>query len=130
MHTIFWEIGLTFDSSNKTNLQYTLIMEKEFKKFLYAGVDLAAAASEKFQSTVTDLVSKGKISSEEGKKLVDDFFAKSEERKAEFEKKYKEFSDKLGINKKKNEEEELEELRKKVSDLEAKLSKTKTAAAK
>lgn len=105
-------------------------MEKEFKKFLYAGVDLAAAASEKFQSTVTDLVAKGKISSEEGKKLVDDFFAKSEERKAEFEKKYKEFSDKLGVNKKKNEEEELEELRKKVSDLEAKLSKTKTAAAK
>lgn len=105
-------------------------MEKEFKKFLYAGVDLAAAASEKFQSTVSELVGKGKISAEEGKKLVDDFFAKSEERKTEFEKKYKEFSDKLGINKKKNEEEELEELRKKVSDLETKLAKTKTAAAK
>ena len=106
-------------------------MEKEFKKFLYAGVDLAAAASEKFQSTVSELVTKGKISSDEGKKLVDDFFAKSEERKAEFEKKYKEFSEKLGINKKKNEEDELEELRKKVSDLESKLTKAKaTPAAK
>lgn len=105
-------------------------MEKEFKKFLYAGVDLAAAASEKFQSTVTELVSKGKISSEEGKKLVDEFFEKSEERKSEFEKKYKEFSDKLGLNKKKNEEEELETLRKKVSDLESKLKAKAASSAK
>ncbi len=105
-------------------------MEKEIKKFLYAGVDLAAAASEKFQASVQELVAKGKISADEGKKMVDDFFAKSEERKAEFETKYKEFSDKIGLNKKKNEEEELEELHKKVADLEAKLAKTKAAAAK
>lgn len=130
MHTFFQEKGCTFASSNKTNVLITSTMEKEFKKFLYAGVDLAAAASEKFQASVSDLVAKGKISSEEGKKMVDDFFAKSEERKAEFESKYKEFSEKLGINKKKNEEEELDELRKKVADLEAKLAKTKTASAK
>jgi polyhydroxyalkanoate synthesis regulator phasin len=104
-------------------------MEKELKKFLYAGVDLAAAASEKFQNSVSELVAKGKISPDEGKKMIDDFFVKSEERKEEFEKKYKEFTEKMGINKKKNEEEELETLRQKVADLEAKLNKTKTTAA-
>ncbi len=105
-------------------------MEKEIKKFLYAGVDLAAAASEKFQASVQELVSKGKISADEGKKMVDDLFAKTEERKAEFDSKYKEFSEKLGLNKKQNEEDELESLRKKVADLEAKLAKSKAASAK
>ncbi len=42
-------------------------MEEAFKKFLYAGVDLVAEASEKFQKSVTDLVEKGTISSTEGK---------------------------------------------------------------
>jgi polyhydroxyalkanoate synthesis regulator phasin len=110
-------------------------MEKELKKFLYAGVELAAAASEKFQQSVQELVSKGKISAEEGKKMIDEFFAKSEERKDEFEKKYREFTEKLGLRKRKNDEEELEALRKKVAELEAKLAKAKasgttTAAAK
>jgi len=103
-------------------------MEKELKKFLYAGVELAAAASEKFQNSVQELIAKGKISADEGKKMIDEFFAKSEERKDEFEKKYKEFIEKLGLKKKKNEEEELEALRKKVADLEAKLAKSKTSS--
>jgi polyhydroxyalkanoate synthesis regulator phasin len=130
MHTIFIKNCRTFVLiklivSNKLN-----DMEKEIKKFLYAGVDLAAAASEKFQASVQELVSKGKISADEGKQMVDDLFAKNEERKAEFESKYKEFSEKLGLNKKKSEEEELDSLRKKVADLEAKLAKSKAASAK
>lgn len=102
-------------------------MEKELKKFLYAGVELAAAASEKFQQSIQELIAKGKISAEEGKKMIDEFFAKSEERKDEFEKKYREFTEKLGLRKRKNDEEELEALRKKVADLEAKLAKAKAA---
>lgn len=56
-------------------------MEKEFKEFLYAGVDLFVAASDEFEKSVTTLILKGKITSEEGKKLVDDFLTKTEKKK-------------------------------------------------
>lgn len=101
-------------------------MEDAFKKFLYAGVDLVAEASEKFQKNVTELVDKGTISSTEGKKMVDEFLERTEERKEEFEAKFTELKDKLGIIKKTGEE-ELEDLKKKVSDLEAKLKAEKAA---
>jgi len=99
-------------------------MEKALKNFLYAGVELAAAMSEKFEASVNELVKKGKISAEEGKKLVDEFIAKSETKASDFEGKVKEFTSKF---KKKTEEEELEELKKKVAELEAKLGKAKPA---
>lgn len=100
-------------------------MEQAFKNFLYASVELAAAASEKFEKAISELVKDGKISPEEGKKRVDDFLAKSDEKKKEFEGKFNEFKDRF---KKKTEEEELEELKKKVADLEAKVgAKTKTS---
>lgn len=105
-------------------------MQNELKKFLYAGVDLAAAVSEKFQKSVNELVENGKISSSEGKKLVDEFLDKTEKRKEDFETKFKELKEKVGFTKK-TEEEELEDLRKKVSDLEAKVKAEKhTAKAK
>lgn len=101
-------------------------MEESFKKFLYAGVDLVAEASEKFQKNVTELVEKGSISSTEGKKMVDEFLEKTEERKEQFEENYNELKHKLGITKK-TDEEELEELRKRVSDLESKVKAEKAA---
>lgn len=104
-------------------------MQNEFKKFLYAGVDLAAAASEKFQKSVTELVENGKISSAEGKKLVDEFLDKTEQRKEEFEAKFNELKEKVGFTKK-TEAEELEDLRKKVADLEAKVKADKATATK
>ena len=97
-----------------------------FKKFLYAGVDLIADTSDKFSTTVTDLVAKGKISSTEGKKLVDEWFEKAESAREEFEDKVQEFSQKVGFSEK-SEETELEDLRSKVADLEAKLGKNKTS---
>lgn len=100
-------------------------MEKELKNLLYAGVDLAASASEKFQKGIKELVDKGSISPEEGKKWIDDMFSKTEERKAEFEQKYKEFTSKLKAGAVKNAEEEIEELRKKLAEMEAKLAKSK-----
>ncbi len=47
-------------------------MEDAFKKFLYAGVDLAAEVSTKFEEGVKDLIEAGKISDVEGKKMVDE----------------------------------------------------------
>lgn len=101
-------------------------MEQEFKKFWSAGIDLASAFSEKFESTITDLVKKGKITADEGKRMVDDFMEKSSVKKQEFEEKYKEFAHKFS---KKTAEEELEELRKKIADLEAKIAADKKSNA-
>ena len=100
-------------------------MEDQLKKFLYAGVELAAASSERFTKSVTDLVKKGKISDAEGKKLVDEFLDKAEKGRVELEKRYNTLTEKLGVNN--SEEAELEKLKKKVADLEGKLGKEKTA---
>jgi len=64
-------------------------MEETLKKLVYAGVGLAAQATEKFEVAVNDLVKKGKLSDKEGKKIVDDFFKKTEQKKEDFESKFK-----------------------------------------
>ncbi|MCB9235930.1 MAG: hypothetical protein H6581_30060 [Bacteroidia bacterium] len=65
-------------------------MEDLFKKVLYTGVGLVAVGAEKLQEVVDKLVSDNKISVDEGKKIVEDFFANTEARRAEFESKIKE----------------------------------------
>jgi polyhydroxyalkanoate synthesis regulator phasin len=96
------------------------------KNFLHAGVDLMSSASEKFEASINELVAKGKINSEDGKKMVDEFLAKAKTKKEEAEAKFNEFTSKF---KNKTKEEELEDLKKKVSDLEAELgTKKKTAS--
>jgi polyhydroxyalkanoate synthesis regulator phasin len=97
-----------------------------FKNFLHAGVDLMATASEKFEASVNELVAKGKISSEDGKKMVDDFLEKAKTKKEEAEAKLHEFTDKF---KNKTKEEELADLKKRVAELEGELGgSTKKAA--
>jgi polyhydroxyalkanoate synthesis regulator phasin len=106
-------------------------MEDAFKKFLYAGVDLAAEVSSKFEENVKDLIEKGKISDVEGKKMVDELFERTEARKEEFEAKYADIKEKVGLVKK-TEEEILADLKAKVADLESKIGKpaAKTSKAK
>lgn len=104
-------------------------MEDSFKKFLYAGVDLAAEVSSKFEEGVKDLIEKGKISDVEGKKMVDDLFEKTEARKEEFEAKYNDIKEKVGLVKK-TEEEILADLKSKVADLESKIGKPVAKKAK
>jgi polyhydroxyalkanoate synthesis regulator phasin len=103
-------------------------MENAVKNFLHAGVDLMSSASEKFEASVNELVGKGKINAEEGKKMVDEFLAKAKSKKEEAEAKFNEFTARF---KNKTKEEELEDLKKKVADLEAELgSKKKATTAK
>ena len=104
-------------------------MEDSFKKFLYAGVDLAAEVSTKFEEGGKDLVEKGKISDVEGKKMVDELFEKTEARKEEFEAKYNDIKEKVGLVKK-TEEEILADLKSKVADLESKIGKPVAKKAK
>ena len=63
-------------------------MEETLKKLVYAGVGLAAQATERIEETVNDLVKKGKISDKEGKKMSKSF-QKTEKKKETYESKFK-----------------------------------------
>ncbi len=60
-------------------------MEDMFKKFLYSGVGMVTATVEKVQSTVNKLVEEGKISENEGKKVIDDLLEDIDNKKDEYE---------------------------------------------
>ena len=68
-------------------------MEELIKKFFYTGVGIASLTAEKLQESVDELVGRGKVSEEEGKKIVDDFASKAESRKEDFEGRLKDIVD-------------------------------------
>lgn len=70
-------------------------MKDLIKNFLYTGIGMVALASEKVQSVVDDLVEQGKLSQEEGKKIVDDFFKTSESKREELENRIKKMTENL-----------------------------------
>jgi len=65
-------------------------MEDLFKKVIYTGVGLVSTTAEKIQSNIDELVKKGSLSEEEGKKVVEDILENTESKKDEFEGKLKE----------------------------------------
>ena len=72
-------------------------MEKKdsiFKKFLYTGIGIAALTKEKFEKAIDELVKDKKLSTDEGKKIIDDFAKNIEEKKDELEVQMKEFVEK------------------------------------
>ena len=101
-------------------------MEDLFKKFLYTGVGFVSMTAEKLQESIDELVGKGKISRDEGRKIIDDFMGSAESRKEEFEQKLKEAAenvlDKFAFVGKS----EFEDLVKRVEELEKKASAKKT----
>ncbi|RMG74469.1 MAG: hypothetical protein D6722_02430 [Bacteroidetes bacterium] len=66
-------------------------MEDLFKKFLYTGVGLVSLTAEKLQEAVDELVGQGKVSKEEGRKIVGDFVDQIESKRDEAEAKMKEW---------------------------------------
>ncbi len=99
-------------------------MEDTLKKLLYAGVGIAAEATEKLEKSLNELVDKGKMNDSEAKKKLDEFFSKTKEKRHEFENKFNEFVEKHGYSK----NADVTELRKRVEDLESKLGVKKAKA--
>lgn len=97
-------------------------MQDLIKNFLYTGVGLVALAAEKVQTVADDLVKQGKISQEEGKKIVDDFFKTSENRREEFEAKVKKMTESLTGKLDIFAKEGVNELRDRLEGLETKLT--------
>jgi polyhydroxyalkanoate synthesis regulator phasin len=102
-------------------------MENPLKQFLYAGIGLASLTTEKVQSTLDELVEKGKISDSEAKKVAEDVIANLNGKREDFEDKLgdvvKNVAEKLNYVKR----EDYENLQKRVKDLESELAKSKTA---
>lgn len=93
------------------------------KNLIYAGVGLASLAADKLQATVNDLVKKGKISDEEGKRIIQEFFENSDAKKEEFENKFKAATENIIDRFEFARKKDLVELQKRVEDLEAELAK-------
>lgn len=103
-------------------------MEETLKKLVYAGVGFAAQATEKFESAVNDLVKKGKLSDKEGKKIVDDFFKKSEKKKESFESRFKSTTEEIVAKFNFATKADLDALSKRISKLEKPEATKKVAA--
>ena len=63
-------------------------MENLFKNLLYTSVGVAVQAKEKLEKTIQSLVEDEKISTQEGKRLVDEFLEASSSKKEEVEKEF------------------------------------------
>ncbi len=102
-------------------------MEKEkesiFKKLLYTGVGIAAITREKVEETVNELIRDKKITSEEGKKIVDDFVKEFTGKKEDFEAQMKGFVEKATKKFRYAKKDDIEELIKKVEELESYVAK-------
>jgi polyhydroxyalkanoate synthesis regulator phasin len=101
------------------NIQETL------KKYFYSGVGLAASTAEVVTKSVNELVRKGKVSEEDGKKLVAEAIKKAEAQRPVIEAKYNEAVHKFV----KLSAAEVGKLQKKVEQLEKQLTVKKAGAA-
>jgi len=69
------------------------MMENIIKKVLYTGVGIVASATERLQHVMNDLVERGKISEDEGKKVVEDVVKNSEHKREEYEGRFRKIID-------------------------------------
>lgn len=91
------------------------------KKVFYVGVGAIALAVDKTQKLVEDLVEQGKISEEEGKKIVDDFVQSTEVKRGEFETRLRKITDSLAERFDFLSKEEVDVLQKRINELEEQL---------
>ncbi len=91
------------------------------KNLIYTGLGFASMAADKVQSTVSDLIKKGKLSDVEGKRIVDDFLKMSEAKKNEFEEKFKGAAENVAQRFNYAKKEEVETLELRISRLETRI---------
>ena len=93
-------------------------LEKTLKKFVYTGIGFLSLSAERFKKSIEDLVSDKKISEDEGKKILDDFFKEADTKKEEYEGKLKKVLKKATEKMNFVKAEDVEKLSKRLRDLE------------
>ncbi len=101
-------------------------MEDLFKKFIYTGVGWISVTTDRFKNTIDGFISDGKISEGEGKKIVDDFLKNTETKKDEIETQFGSVVDKIIKSFSFATTNEVEDLEKKIAELEALVAKKET----
>jgi polyhydroxyalkanoate synthesis regulator phasin len=101
-------------------------MEDLFKKFLYTGVGLVAHNAEMLQKNVNELINKGKLTEDEGRKVVDDLIVDTTHKKEEFEDRLRGMVDGILAKFDLPSREEINSLRTRVTELEEELAAAKT----
>jgi polyhydroxyalkanoate synthesis regulator phasin len=97
------------------------MMDKLIKKALHTAVGIVAGTTERLQHAIDDLVAKGKITAEEGRKVVDDVIKTTDYKKEEYEGKFKNLIDSVTSKLNFTQGESYEKLEKRVKSLEVKL---------
>lgn len=105
-------------------------MEDLLKKFLYTGVGLVSTTAEKLQKAVDELVDKGKLSKDEGAKVVEDLKADTQTKRQEYEARLKSLIDNALSAFQFPSKTDMDSLVKRVEALEAKLAEIEKAPAK
>lgn len=99
-------------------------MDKNFfKKIVYSGVGFVSLTAERMKQTVEGLISDGKISEDEGKKIMEDFNRNTETKRDELEGQFKSIVEKVLKSFSFATESDFEKMENRVAVLEALLAK-------
>lgn len=96
-------------------------MEKIIRKTLYTAVGIVASTTERLQNVIDDLVSKGKLSEEEGKKVVEDVVKNTENNRDAYEGRFRNIIDSVLSKLNLPQGDAYEKLEKRLKSLEVKL---------
>ncbi|MCK5536104.1 MAG: hypothetical protein KAI79_04710 [Bacteroidales bacterium] len=102
-------------------------MENFFKQFVYTGVGLVSQSVEKAKVLVDKLVDEGKVSSDEGKKIFDEFSKNTDTKKDELETQFSSLIEKVVKSFKFATNQDMSGLSNRVTVLEAVLANKKDA---
>ncbi len=105
-------------------------MEELIKKLLYTGVGILAFTADKLREMVDTLVSEEKITSEEGKKLVEEFISNTEAKRSEFEHQIQHVTEKVVKTFSFATAKDIEDLTARVEAIEAKIKESKPSTRK
>lgn len=104
-------------------------MQDLFKKFIYTGVGLVSLTAETLKSSVDKMVEDSKLSTDEGKKMVEEFLKNTESKRDEFESQLKSLIEKVVANFKFISEGDFKEVLKRLETLEGDVTATAKEAA-
>lgn len=96
-------------------------MENLLKKILYTSVGFVSTTAEKVQKNIDELVQKGKLTEEEGKKVVDDLLEDTETMRTDWENKIQALLESAKTRLQPAKKEKAKDLLQRIEELEAKL---------
>jgi len=97
------------------------MMDKIIRKALYTTVGIVAGTTERLQNAIDELVSKGKLSAEDGKKVVDDVVKTTDTKRDEYENRFRNLIDNVLSKLNLPQGDAHEKLEKRIKSLEVKL---------